>query len=142
VTSDTDVVAAEAAITRLLHRYAHSVDRGDLEAVRACYWDDGRDTHPDFAGTADEYVAWLRVVLPGVERMTHQMTTVLVEIDADGSQATSVAYCLNMLITAGPRHTLQALRYTDRLARRRGEWRVVDRVVDRQWRLGDLPSPS
>jgi hypothetical protein len=139
VSSETDVVVAEAEITRLLHRYAHSVDQGDLEAVRACYWDDGRDTHPDFAGTADEYVAWLRDVLPGVEKMTHQMTTVLVDLDADGSQATSVAYCLNMLITAGPRQTLQTLRYRDRLARRGGEWRVVDRVVDRQWRLRDLP---
>jgi len=138
VSSDTDRVAAEAEITRLLHRYAHSVDRGDLAAVRACYWDDGRDTHPEFAGTADEYVAWLQEVLPAVHKMTHQMTTVLVDIDADGSHATSEAYCLNMLINAGPRHTLQALRYTDRLARRDGEWRVLDRVVDRQWRLGDL----
>jgi hypothetical protein len=45
-----------------------------------------------------------------------------------------------MLITPGPRHLLQTLRYRDRLARRGGEWRVVDRVVDRQWRLGDLPA--
>src|ERR1700680_4189173 len=37
--AEADRVAAEADITRLLHRYAHAVDRGDLEAVRACYWD-------------------------------------------------------------------------------------------------------
>ena len=139
MSSEADRVTAEADITRLLHRYAHAVDRGDLDTVRSCYWDDGRDTHPEFSGTADEYVAWLRQVLPGVQRMTHQMTTVLVDVDADAGQATSLAYCLNMLITAESRHTLQALRYTDHLARRGGEWRVLDRVVDRQWRLADLP---
>jgi len=140
VGSDTDLIAAEAEITRLLHRYAHAVDHGDLEAVRACYWDDGHDTHPEFTGTADEYVSWLGRVLPDVEKMTHQMTTVLVDLDADAGHATSRAYCLNMLITTGSRQILQALSYTDRLARRGGEWRVLDRVVERQWRLGELPT--
>ena len=141
MSSETDRLAAEAEITRLLHTYAHAVDRGDLEVVRSCYWDDGRDTHPEFSGTVDEYVAWLRQVLPAVQTMTHQMTTVLIDLDAGGSEATSVAYCLNMLVTAGPVQTLQALQYTDRLVRRAGEWRVLDRVVDRRWRLGD-PSPQ
>ncbi|HEV8295841.1 MAG TPA: nuclear transport factor 2 family protein [Acidimicrobiales bacterium] len=136
---ELDVLLAERAITRVLHQYAHAVDRRLYPQIRACYWDDGYDDHTSFSGTVPDYCAWLEEVLPQVDTSTHQFTNVLIDVDLAAGRATSEAYCLNVTVW-GPRadgtarHLTSALRYLDSWARRGDEWRILNRRCVSDWR--------
>jgi hypothetical protein len=136
---DVDVLLAERAITRVIHRYAQGVDRRRYPDVRACYWDDGYDEHEAFAGTVPEYCAWLAEVLPKVDTSTHQFTNVLIDVDLDADRATSESYCLNVSVW-GPqpdgtaRFLTSGLRYLDEWQCRDGEWRIFNRRCVADWR--------
>lgn len=140
--NELELLLAERAITRVLHRYAHTVDRRDFDGVQACYWEDGYDEHEGFAGPVPEYCAWLREVLPRVDTSTHQFTNVLIDVDPSGDAATSEAYCLNATVW-GPdergraRQLLSGLRYLDTWQRRDGEWRILRRQCVADWRRMD-----
>lgn len=143
---ESEVVAIERAVTRVLLRYAHAVDRRDYEGVAACYWPDATDRHATFDGDAVAYVAWLREVLPGIETSTHQFTNILVEV-VSADEATSETYCCNVLVHPGRerdgrvRQTTAHLRYLDRFARRGAEWRVIAREVVTDWSRDELVRP-
>lgn len=130
--------AIERAVTRVLVRYAHAVDRRDYEGVAACYWPDATDRHATFEGDAVAYVAWLREVLPAIEVSTHQFANILVEPES-ATSARSETYCTNVLVHPGvddegrQRHTTAHLRYLDRYEARDGEWRIIAREVVTDW---------
>ena len=131
-----ELVLAERAITRVLNRYAQGVDRRVFEQIAACYWPDGSDNRVE--GSIADYVAWLRKVLPNVATSTHQYTNVLIDVDLAGGTASSEAYCLNVSIFADPvaqgaARLTTCLRYLDRWHYRDGEWRILHRVVVRDW---------
>jgi hypothetical protein len=135
-----ELLLAERAITRVLNRYAQGVDRRVFEQIEACYWPDGSDNRVD--GSIADYVNWLREVLPNVATSTHQYTNVLIDVDLDGDTATSEAYCLNMSVFADPvaqgrQRLTTCLRYLDHWQRRDGEWRILHRVVVRDWGYED-----
>jgi len=137
--ADVAVMLAERAITRVLHRYAQGVDRSRLEQVRSCYWDEADDDHlPHFSGPIDEYVAWLAQVLPRLESISHQLTNIVIDVDARAGTAAVESYCLNALVAppdagATSTRTLQCFRYVDRFERRADEWRILQRRVERDW---------
>jgi SnoaL-like protein len=131
-----DVVFAEREITRVLYRYAQGVDRRIFDQIAVCYWPDGSDNRVE--GSIDDYVAWLREVLPNVATSTHQYTNVLIDVDLAAGTATSEAYCLNASVFADPAaqgaaQLTTVLRYLDEWQRRDGEWRIFARVVVRDW---------
>lgn len=131
-----ELVLAERAITRVLNRYAQGVDRRVFEQIAACYWADGSDNR--VGGSIAEYIAWLRRVLPNVSTSTHQYTNVLIDVDPVAGTASSEAYCLNVSVFADPvaqgRDRLTTcLRYLDQWRCRDGEWRILHRVVVRDW---------
>lgn len=131
-----DRLADERDIEQLLYRYARGVDRRDLDVVRSCYWDEGFDDHMGFAGPADEFCAWLAVVLAKVDVLTHQFTNVAVVVSDDGTAATSDAYCSNTCVWSldgRERHLMSCLSYVDSLERRNGEWRLLHRTCRRVW---------
>jgi hypothetical protein len=135
-----ELVLAEREITRVLYRYAQGVDRRNFDQIASCYWDDGRDNRID--GSIDDYVAWLREVLPNVATSTHQYTNVLIDVDVPAGTAHSEAYCLNVSVFADPAEHGAArlttvLRYLDEWHRRDGEWRILTRVVVRDWARED-----
>jgi hypothetical protein len=133
------VLAAERAITRVLHSYAQGYDQGRLEQVRACYWDDATDEHTDvFSGTVDDYVQFLSEVRPRSTPSSHFFMNVLIDVDLGSGTAEVVSDCLNALMQGssdggGTNPRLQSLRYIDFFERREGEWRILRRVVLRPW---------
>lgn len=143
--NESDEVAIERTITRLLLRYAHAVDRRDYDAVAGCYWPDAIDEHATFRGNAVDYVAWLREVLPAVAVSTHQFTNILVDVES-ATTASSETYCLNVSVFASvddspDRLSTALLRYLDRFECRDGEWRISDRKVVTDWSRSETPPP-
>jgi hypothetical protein len=104
------------AVYDVLVRYAHAIDRRDFEAAGECFAEDARATYagrqlPPFRSAI---VRFLR------ESVTSEAST--------HSEQTALAVHLE-----GDRVRLRGLRYLDRLERRDGAWRIVDRVHEPVW---------
>ena len=81
-------------IAELLTRYLRSVDRGDVDTLRACYLPGATEDHGGlFAGPAQDYVDSIAAALTHPRaRTSHNMTNLL--IDLDGDVATAESYCV------------------------------------------------
>ena len=124
-------LADEAAIRDVLARYARAVDRMDWELLRSCYHADATDVHGGVTFTLDEFVAYLQERLPKSSRTFHFLGQQL--IDVEGDVAWAETYCIarhrDEPEGAPPEDLEVCVRYSDRLERRAGEWRLAHRVV-------------
>lgn len=125
---------AHHAISRVLHRYCRGIDRLDLELVRDCYWPDATDSHGGFAGSRDEFVAWVAKLLARFDSTMHLLGNVLIEVA--GAAAVAETYALAFHRSREPQPSLNLIvgvRYVDRFERRSGEWRIARRVCVTEW---------
>ncbi len=136
---------ARAAITDLLHQYAHLIDAGELEAVgllfaQATYRTVGHDVV--LSGAAEVTAAQRFVVrlYDGSPRTHHDIGNVIVQVDASGTQATSRSYFTVVFHSpttgADPRIILTG-RYNDTFACTDGTWHFTDRLITMD-QVGDL----
>lgn len=123
------------AITEVLYRYCRGVDRCDVKLVDSIYWEDAVDDHGYWKGPGQEFGSFVVArLLDANQRTTHTVTNVLIEISAD--VAWSESQVMVHLIRQGPdprEVDVMAGRYVDKLSRRQGEWRIVDRTVVLDW---------
>lgn len=128
-----------AAIHRTVLNYCRAVDRLDFDAIRAVYADDGVDHHTGFSGPADEYVEWLRGLLPKLDGTMHLIGNHLA--DVRGDQAVSETY--GTAIHWGTPGSDPALnftsgfRYVDHFIRTTEGWRIRERFAVREWTRDD-----
>jgi SnoaL-like protein len=120
-------------ITECILRFARGVDRHDAELARSVYHDGARDDHAMFVGSGEELVEWADELHDQLFRgHQHYVSNVLIELEGD--QAHAESYVIRV---AGKKdsheHALGGGRYLDRLERRDGEWRIVDRVLVIEW---------
>ena len=111
-------------IAELLTRYLRSVDRGDVDTLRACYLPGATEDHGGlFAGPAQDYVDSIAAALTHPRsRTSHNLTNLL--IDLDGDVATAESYCVTFArIKADGQyyHSFTGARMIDRLERRDGD---------------------
>lgn len=138
MTDPTDalqILADQQAIADVIARYCRGVDRLDLDLVRTCYHDDGVDHHTGFSGGADDYVAWLDVVLRRFDGTMHLIGTQLIEVDGDRARSESYGnahHWAEPYEDAGLNFT-SGFRYVDRFERRDGQWRIAERWAVREW---------
>jgi len=123
-------------ITELLTRYLRSVDRGDVDTLRACYLPGATEDHGGlFAGPAAEYVDSItRDLTHPRARTSHNMTNLLIELDGD--VATAESYCITFArIKAHGEyyHSFVGARMIDRLERRDGRWGISHRQLIWDW---------
>jgi hypothetical protein len=129
------------AIRDVLFRYCRGLDRMD-RPLADTVWHEGGTAHYDgiFEGTGAGFLDWVWQAHAAMERHSHQITNVLIELDGD--QAVSEAYVTVALWTKpdaeGRQQELVGRgRYLDRWARRDGRWAIVHRL-----HLLDLSSAS
>ena len=125
----------DAAIRQVLARYARGIDRLDEGLILSAYWEDAVDYHGAFNGAPKAFAAW---VIPGIAeryRMTsHMLCQSLIE--TAGNDARVETYFLAVHIGKGDDHARQrtvAGRYVDRMQRREGQWRILERHVVIDW---------
>lgn len=132
MTSKTvEVLAAEAEIRDVLHRFSRGIDRCDWELIRSCFHPDGTDHHGDFYGGVDDFVAFASAGVARYRSSQHMIANIL--IDVRGDEARSEAYCVSRARLAASqdlpeRDVTMIFRYLDDLERRDGEWRILRRV--------------
>lgn len=127
-------------IRDVLSRYCRGLDRMDREMAMAVF-------HPDapanyigmYEGTGHGFIDWVWQAHESMERHSHQITNVLVDVDLDAATAVSEAYVTVCLWTVPDAHGNQLeivarSRYLDRWAERDGRWAISDRthVLDMQ----------
>lgn len=123
-------LADEAAIRKVLATYAVAIDRGDLDLLATCYFDDAREDRGRFKGTLPEFLAWLGGTLARFESCWHLLGVPWIEIDGDAAAVETPCLGHHRLREAGPDGAVDHLipcRYLDRFERRNGEWRIAGR---------------
>ena len=125
-------LAARLEIRDVLSRYCRGLDRMDREMALSVFHEGSRAHYVDiYEGTGAGFVAWVWEAHAAMERHSHQITNVLVELDGD--RAASEAYVTVVLWTrpdgTGDRTEIVARgRYLDRWSRRDGRWAIDERV--------------
>ncbi|WP_408897974.1 nuclear transport factor 2 family protein [Nocardioides sp. R1-1] len=131
--------ADRRAIHDTVLRYCRAVDRLDYDAIRAVYADDGVDHHTGFSGPADEYVGWLRGLLPRLDGTMHIVGNHLAEVVGDEA----VAETYGTAVHWGTPSTDERLnftsgfRYVDHFVRTPAGWRIRERFAVREWTRSD-----
>jgi hypothetical protein len=120
-------------------RYCRAVDRLDFDGIRAVYADDGVDHHTGFSGPADEYVAWLRTLLPRLDGTMHLVGNHLAEVAGDEAVAETYGTAVHW---ASPRddprtNFTSGFRYVDHFVRTAAGWRIRERWAVREWTRSD-----
>ncbi len=114
---------AKQDIYELLARYLRAVDRGDIDALRACYLPGAVEDHGGvYSGPAESYVDGIAAMLSHPRNLTtHCLSNVLIELAADGGTDPNAAR-VESYVTAFAR-----VRKPDR---ERGDTLTVARMVD------------
>jgi hypothetical protein len=130
----TDLIAKEAVRDRI-YRYCRAVDRGDIEALRGCYWPDGTDNHGAFKGPVENFLSWAAKVIPLTKRSIHQVHNIILDVKPDGIEAESyfTAYDLRPDDKGVLHLWLMMGRYLDRFVERDRDWRILNRLVVFDW---------
>jgi hypothetical protein len=121
------------AIFECVNRYARGLDRHDDEMVGSAYHEGARDHHGDFLGDPADFIPWANE-LHAADWVAHHhhLTTHTVELDGDVAHAET--YCIGTFLRKSePVVDMAGGRYVDRLERRDGEWKIVDREVVIEW---------
>ncbi len=120
------------AIRETLYRYCRGLDRMD-RALADTVWHEGGTADYDgiFEGTGAGFLDWVWEAHAALERHSHQITNVLIELDGD--RAVSEAYVTVALWTkpdeSGRQQELVGRgRYVDRWSRRDGRWGIDHRL--------------
>ena len=123
-----DELSSIAEIRNLQERYCRGIDRADADILRTVYWDDGYDEHGVFSGDREEYIAWvIPVVRERFAALQHVLGQTYTELDGDFAHSETY-FVQHSLRPDGVTYASPG-RYIDRLQRREGEWRVLERIT-------------
>lgn len=120
------------AIRDVLSRYCRGLDRMDRPLADTVWHPGGTALYEGiFEGTGAGFLDWVWEAHANMDRHSHQITNVLIELDGD--RATSEAYVTVVLWTRpdADKKQLELVgrgRYLDRWERRAGEWGIVHRL--------------
>ncbi len=132
------------AIRTLLARYAHAVDRRDLDGVAACFTADAAYKGSLGTGSIGLALAALRERMAQYASTMHFIGNQLV--DVKGDRATSETYAIayhQVRRDEGRRNMAVAVRYLDDLVRTSAGWRIARREVKLEWqRFDELVPPE
>jgi len=133
---DTTLRADREEIEETLHRYASTIDAGDLGRLRTLLTDDARARYGarDWLEGADAVVEFIRDKGADIGWQHHLLSIYHVEIDGD--LATALTYHTSYQISrARPDEAAMIVaRYHDRLERVNGAWLIKEKLMEIGWR--------
>ena len=142
MTDRLDALADKVDIEDVVRRYARGIDRRDFDLVRACYHPDATDEHGGFAGTVDEYLAWVEDLTARYSMTMHLIAGVVVDLAGDVAAAESTGVAIHRSDDPAPHLNLATgFRYLDRFERRDGRWAIAARRAVGEWAV-EIPATS
>ena len=120
-----ETLLAKQAITEVLYRYCHAVDRIDPELGSEIWHADGLARYEGiFDGTGQDFMSFVLESHRQADATSHQLTNVLIELEGD--HATSESY-VHACVRAGGNDIIVRGRYSDTWSCRAGRWRIDER---------------
>ena len=132
-------------IADLLARYMRAIDRGDIEALRACYAPGATEEHGGiYAGPAQGYIDTIAGALTNPRLVaTHTISNVLVEVDGDTARSEHYVLALTRARSDGVvSDSLVATRIVDDLVRLDRGWAISRRRLRFDWAHDIGPRPD
>jgi 3-phenylpropionate/cinnamic acid dioxygenase small subunit len=129
---ELQVLVDEAAIRKVLVRYARAIDRMDWDLLRSCYHEGAIDDHGLYKGEIEGFIVLLDEKLALDESTLHFLGNQEIEVDGDVALAETACIARHRRAAtadAPASDYFGFLRYCDRFERRGGEWRIAHRVV-------------
>jgi hypothetical protein len=115
-------------------RLARGEDRRDATLIRACFWPDATIDLGLFAGSFQEYLAW---VVPGSDAIPvtqHMLGQSVIERSGDTALVeTHVTAYHRVAAEDGDRDTVIGGRYLDRMEKRGAQWGIGQRTMLYDW---------
>lgn len=135
----TAELADRLAIRDLIARYCRAIDRRELDTLREIYIPGGIDHHTGFTGPVEEYIEWLRGLLPRLDGTLHVLGNHLAEIRGDEAIAETyaTAYHWGTPVDDPAKNFTTIVRYVDDLVRFEGGWRIRERWAVREQAYSD-----
>ena len=131
-----DTIADRLAIRDVLNRYCRGVDRLDKTMAYSVFAEDApTNYYAIYEGTGHGFVDWVWEAHAAMERHSHQVSNVLIELDGDSANSEAyVTVVLWMREGGDMMETVVRGRYLDRWEKRDGHWLIVHRehVMDTQ----------
>ena len=124
-------------IWQVLQRYGRGLDRLDQALVRSCYFDDAIDDHGIVVGGVDKFIEWANGTTLAFVTTQHGVMNHYCELKGDDAHAET--YFTFIGVAARAPHLMSIGRYVDHFQRRRGEWRIANRVtiIEKAFDLSD-----
>jgi hypothetical protein len=117
-----------------LANLARGEDRRDAGLITAAFWPDASVDYGIFAGSFDEYLAWVIPGSPAIPVTQHVLGQAVIEIDADTAKVeTHVTSYHRVNMGEVERDLVMGGRYLDRFEQRNGEWRIAQRTMLYDW---------
>jgi SnoaL-like domain len=129
-----DTAGGYIAITNLVYRYAHLIDRGDLEGVGELFAQGSVDTGDGTMLSGKDAVRDMYDVVirypDGTPRTRHVTTNLMIEVDEEAGTGTCQSYVTVFQQTDDfPLQPVYQNRYEDRFVRVDGVWRFEHRLM-------------
>ncbi|PXW35586.1 UNVERIFIED_CONTAM: SnoaL-like protein [Williamsia faeni] len=136
--NDLAVLLDHHLIRTCIARLARGEDRRDAELVTAAFWPDATTDFGIFAGTFDEYLAWVVPGSPAITVTQHTLGQTLTELDGVLAVAeTHVTAYHRVNMGTEERDSVIGGRYLDRFEKRGAEWRIAHRTMLYDWLRDD-----
>jgi len=133
-------LSSERDIENLMVSYAYVNDDADIKGLGELFKDATFRLDDNSATGRQELeaIAGSMIMLrdDGRSATTHEITNIMIEIDADGKTATGKAYwTLYKTISGSPREAVLSGRYLDKLVYRENHWSFLERNATTLWKL-------
>ncbi len=124
-------------IRELIEAYVHGCDRGDLDAVKACYWEDSYDHHGPLAGPGWQFATdCVNSLRDYWTNCTHHLGQSRIRVEGDRAGVETYYFASLVRDQDGTAMVdLQVGRYIDTMERREAAWRIKDRRCTQEWTI-------
>lgn len=127
-------LVAHHRITACIAALARGEDRRDADIIAGCFWPDASVDFGIFAGSFDEYLAWVVPGAPSIPVTLHTLGQSLIRLaGATATVETHVTAYHRIDFGQAEHDVFLGGRYLDTVERRGGEWRIASRAMLYDW---------
>lgn len=125
---------AREQIRDCIARVARGEDRRNAALISACYWPDATIDLGVFAGSFDEYLAWVVPGSPAIPVTQHMLGQSVIELRSNTALVETHVTAYHRVATAdADRDAVIGGRYLDWMEERGGRFRIAQRTMLYDW---------
>lgn len=128
------------AVTDILHRYCHALDRRDFTLMASCFHHDATMQYMTEEITCAAFIDFAKHMASMLRWTIHQLSNFTISIENDTAATESYVFAYHRIpadaqgdyffrLNGSEQIALVACRYVDRFERREGLWKIAHRTI-------------